>query len=116
MARAALRRLRELPVERFTPGASPVAEYHGKSLFRWAEVLAGDLSLIRRSAPRDLRGKTIVTEFIDTDGLDDLHDRGASCVVTLMPALVPDSAVARFSVAAVGAVDTIDSTFRSSCR
>jgi len=104
MARATLRRLRQLPVERFTPEASPAVEYHGKRLFRWAEVLAGDLSLIRRSAPRDLRGKTIVTEFVDTDGLDDLHDRGASCVVTLMPALVPDSAVARFSAAAIEAV------------
>jgi len=104
LARAALRRLKQLPVDRFTPPTCPAEERHGKRLFRWADVLAGDLSLIRRSAPQDLRGKTIVTEFTDPAGLDDLHDRGASCVVTLMPALVPDSAAARFSAAAIEAV------------
>jgi predicted amino acid dehydrogenase len=103
-ARASLRRLQQLPVERFTPRAWPASEGQGRRLFHWAEVLAGDLSLIRRSAPRDLRGKTVVTEFADTESLDDLHDRGASCLVTLMPALVPDSTVARFSAAAIEAV------------
>ena len=91
LARAALRRLRRLPVECFTPPTGRADENPGTRSYRWAEVLAGDLSLIRRLAPRDLRGKTIVTEFADAVGLEDLHDRGASCVVTLMPALVPDA-------------------------
>lgn len=104
LARATLRRLSQLPVERFTPPTGRADDNHGNRMFRWAEVLAGDLSLIRRSAPRDLRGKTIVTEFADPVGLEDLHDRGASCVVTLMPALVPDAAAARFSSAAIEAV------------
>jgi predicted amino acid dehydrogenase len=104
LARTALRRLRQLPVDRFSPSREAPGEQNGTRLFRWAEVLAGDLSLIRRHAPMDLRGKTVVTEFADSEGLEDLHQRGASCVVTLMPALVPDATAARFSAATIEAV------------
>mgnify|MGYP001062729029 CR=1 FL=1 len=55
--------------------------------FRWADVIAGDFAFIRRFAPPELRGKTIVTDDLSPAELDDLRRRGAATLVTLGPRL-----------------------------
>jgi predicted amino acid dehydrogenase len=60
------------------------------ALFQWADVLAGDFAYIRRFAPRDLRGKTIVTDDPSPEEIDDLAMRGASTLVTMTPPISDD--------------------------
>jgi len=60
------------------------------ALFRWAEVVAGDFAYIRRFAPPDLRGKTIVTDDPSPDEIDDLAGRGVSTLVTMTPPISDD--------------------------
>jgi predicted amino acid dehydrogenase len=69
------------PVALGQEGHSPRAE----GLFNWADVIAGDFAYIRRFAPRDLRGKTIVTDDPSPDEIDDLAARGVSTLVTMTP-------------------------------
>jgi predicted amino acid dehydrogenase len=104
IAVATLRRLSRLPVEHFVPPPGTNGGRYGKSLFRWAEVLAGDLGLIRRIAPQDLKRKIVVTECAEEEDLEDLRRRGATCLVTLMPPLAPESPIGRFSAAAIEAM------------
>lgn len=56
--------------------------------FRRADVLAGDIATLRRHAPDHLRGKTIVVEHASEADVDDLRQRGARILVTLMPPLL----------------------------
>ncbi len=60
------------------------------ALFRWADVVAGDFAYIRRFAPRDLHGKTIVTDDPSPDEIDDLAARGVSTLVTMTPPISDD--------------------------
>jgi predicted amino acid dehydrogenase len=69
------------PVARGQEGHSPRAE----ELFRWADVIAGDFAYIRRFAPRDLRGKVIITDDPSPDEVDDLAARGVATLVTMTP-------------------------------
>ena len=104
VAQASLRRLARLAPERFTLGPAALATGAGASAFRWAELLVGDARTILRAAPEDLRGKTVVTECAGEQDLEDLRRRGAECLVTLMPPLESDRAVARLGAAAIEAV------------
>ena len=104
VAHASLRRLTRLAPERFARGPAPAVAAASASLFRWAEVLAGDARTIRRAAPADLSGKTVVVESAGEQDLDELRRRGAECLVTLMPPLEPDRPAARLCAAAIEAV------------
>lgn len=53
--------------------------------FREAELLAGDFHYIRRYAPEDLTGKTILTNTTTTADVEDLKERGASRLITTTP-------------------------------
>lgn len=57
---------------------------------RWfddADVVAGDWHLVRRFAPTDLHGRTILTNTTTAADLDDLGARGVRAVVTTTPRL-----------------------------
>jgi len=69
------------PVALGQEGYDPRAE----GLFRWAEVIAGDFAFIRRFAPQDLRGKTIVTDDPSPAEIEDLRQRGVVTLVTMTP-------------------------------
>jgi len=98
VAKASVRRLTRLSPSELAGTAAAASSFH------WAEVLAGDVRTIRRCAPADLAGKTIVVESAGEQDLEDLRRRGADCLITLMPPLEPDRAVARLSAAATEAV------------
>ena len=53
--------------------------------FEWAEVLAGDFHYIRRYAPADLTGKTILTNTTTSQDVDNLQERGVHRLITTTP-------------------------------
>ena len=71
------------PVALGQEGHDPRAE----SLFKWAQVLAGDFAFIRRFAPADLSGKAIVTDDPSLAEIEDLRQRGVTTLVTMTPPL-----------------------------
>ncbi|MEM8532440.1 MAG: serine carboxypeptidase [Chloroflexota bacterium] len=58
-----------------------------EALFRWADVIAGDFAYIRRFAPPNLRGKTIITDDPSPVEIDDLRERGVQTLITMTPEL-----------------------------
>ncbi len=75
------------------------------ALFRWADVLAGEIELIRRWAPVNLKRKMVVVEAVTPADLDDLRVRGVSTVVELLNGLIGgDKPDWRWSAAAVEAM------------
>lgn len=55
------------------------------SLFNEAEIIAGDWHYIRRFAPDNLTGKTILTQTLRTADLDWLKNAGAERAITTTP-------------------------------
>ncbi|NTW02600.1 MAG: serine carboxypeptidase, partial [Oscillochloris sp.] len=72
------------PVALGQEGHDPRAEKH----FQWAHVIAGDFAFIRRFAPEDLKGKTIVTDDPSPEEIEDLRQRGVTTLVTMHPPLL----------------------------
>jgi len=56
-----------------------------KKWFDWATVVCGDWHFIRRYAPDDLTGKTIITQTLRTADLDWLRTTGAKQAITTTP-------------------------------
>ncbi len=71
------------PVALGQEGYDPRAAEH----FAWANVIAGDFAYIRRFAPTDLAGKTIVTDDPSPAEIEDLRRRGVTTLVTMTPPL-----------------------------
>lgn len=92
-----LAQLRNASFRRIFPQAGRPGQPRNPQPFAWADVIAGDMGAIRRYAPRDLKKKIIVTERADEEDVADLRERGASMLVTTMPALGGD--VSRLSAA-----------------
>jgi predicted amino acid dehydrogenase len=103
LAGPTLERLREAG---FTQLSNPVPAARGRAaaLFRWADVLAGDLAIIRAWAPAALKRKTVVVESALPADLADLRARGVSLVVALYDALADGAGDQRWSSAAVEAM------------
>jgi len=98
-----LRNLRAQPMSCLVP--SPKKTRRLRSLFNWAEVLAGDVHAIRSlSDGVDVRRKIVVVESAADPDLDDLRDRGVSTLVTLMPSLDPADTLGRMSAATLEAL------------
>ncbi len=58
-----------------------------KKWFDWATVICGDWHYIRRYAPDDLTGKTIITQTLRKDDLDWLRTTGAKEAITTTPVM-----------------------------
>lgn len=71
------------PIALGQEGHDPSAE----ALFNWAQVVAGDFAYIRRFAPADLSGKTIITDDPSPAEIADLRSRGVTTLVTMHPPL-----------------------------
>ncbi len=75
-----------------------------RRLVHRAEILAGDVRMIRRCADDGLLHKTVVVDCAGPADVADLRRRGVSILVTMMPSLIPDEPLARHPAAVVEAV------------
>lgn len=57
------------------------------SVFNKSEVIVGDFHQIRRYAPLDLKGKTIITNTVTEDDRKDLKSRGVEWLITTTPVM-----------------------------
>ncbi|EFO80425.1 shikimate/quinate 5-dehydrogenase [Oscillochloris trichoides DG-6] len=78
------------PIALGQEGHDPRAE----RAFGWAHVIAGDFAFIRRFAPKDLKGKVIVTDDPSPQEIEDLRQRGVVTLVTMHPPLTDEGGVA----------------------
>ncbi|HHY18824.1 MAG TPA: quinate 5-dehydrogenase [Firmicutes bacterium] len=63
-----------------------VVEKFGKH-YQWADIIAGDFLLIKQHMPKNLLGKTIITNTTTKDDVEDLRKRGVELLVTTTPEL-----------------------------
>ena len=105
-----LSRLQSASVSRLFPVLGDEPGLETSARFRWADLLAGDVRMIRRYAPSNLRHRTVVVPYARPEDIEDLAERGVSILVTLMPAVGPETDLADQSAAVVEAlcVATID--------
>ncbi len=97
-----LSRLCDTPFRRIYPQPGEPGHERISEPFEWANVLAGDSGAIRRYAPDKLQHKTIVVEWATEEDSADFQQRGASILVTMMPAL-DGGLLGRWSAATVEA-------------
>lgn len=55
--------------------------------YAWADVIAGDFHYIRRHMPSDLRGKTILTQTITPDDVEELRRRRVRRLIADFPSM-----------------------------
>ena len=53
--------------------------------YQAADIIAGDFLFIRKHLPDRLEGKTIITNTVTSRNIDELRDRGVSCLATTTP-------------------------------
>ena len=99
-----LEQLKDAPFRRLNPQPGQSGTQRAEGPFEWADLLAGDMNVIRRYAPPLLRRKTIIVESAQEEDLDDMRRRGASIVVTLMPSLEAKGSLGRWSPAVIEGV------------
>ncbi len=99
-----LDQLSDAPFRRLLPQAGTPGTPRNPDPFNWADVIAGDIGAIRRYAPPVLRHQTIVIEWAAEEDLEDLRRRGAAIAVTIMPSLVEEGGLGRWSAATIEAL------------
>lgn len=77
--------LRDEPFRRIFPQPGKPGVARSSAPFQWAQFIAGDIGAIRRYAPMDLKGKTIITEALSPEDEADLRDRGVAMAITTIP-------------------------------
>ncbi len=88
VARVVLPAITKLPQDWFYPtGAKQESSVEGKGTkyYAWADVIAGDTHYAKRYAPRDLSGKTILTQTITEADRAWMKDRGVARLITTTP-------------------------------
>ena len=99
-----LDQLRQFSYNKLYPQPNGDAESKTTTPFQWADILAGDIGAIRKYAPQNLKNKTIVVEHASQEDLEDLRQRQAAFVVTLMPSFTEVSGLGKWSAATFEAV------------
>lgn len=99
-----LDQLSSAPFHRLQPRPGEPGTERPADAFQWADILAGDIGAIRRYAPATLKHKTVVVEWATNEDLADLRDRGATILVTMMPALDGRGELGRWSAATLEAI------------
>lgn len=102
-AERTLEQLHDAPFRRITPQPGLPSTPRYTEPFDWADILAGDIGAILRYAPHSLTHKTIVVDYALPANVEELQQRGAATLVTLMPALV-NGEISRWSVATMEAL------------
>ncbi|WP_180970028.1 quinate 5-dehydrogenase [Deinococcus planocerae] len=88
VARLALPAITKLPQDWFYPTGDKQetsVEGQGTRLYAWADVIAGDTHYAKRYAPRDLIGKTILTQTITEADRAWMKERGVARLITTTP-------------------------------
>ncbi|WP_019585010.1 hypothetical protein [Deinococcus apachensis] len=88
VAQLALPAITKLPQDWFYPtGAKQETSVAGKGTryYAWADVIAGDTHYAKRYAPRDLTGKTILTQTITEADRAWMKERGVARLITTTP-------------------------------
>ncbi|GBF04100.1 hypothetical protein DAERI_010272 [Deinococcus aerius] len=88
VAQLALPAITKLPQDWFYPtGAKQETSVAGKGTryYAWADVIAGDTHYAKRYAPRDLTGKTILTQTITEADRVWMKERGVARLITTTP-------------------------------
>lgn len=88
IAKLALPAITKLPQDWFYPtGAKQESSIEGKGTryYAWADVIAGDTHYAKRYAPRDLKGKTILTQTITEADRLWMKERGVARLITTTP-------------------------------
>lgn len=75
------------PFRRIFPQPGKPGVSRSTAPFEWAHIIAGDVGAIRRYAPDQLPGKTIITEAAGPADIADLRRRGVETLITTMPPL-----------------------------
>jgi predicted amino acid dehydrogenase len=99
-----LDQLKDAAFDRLQPVSGGPTEPRDSGAFDWADILAGDIGVIRRHAPAQLKRKTVVVESATEEDLADLRERGVNIVVTMMPALDGRGELGRWSAAVIEAI------------
>jgi predicted amino acid dehydrogenase len=99
-----LDQLKDAAFDRLQPLPGGPTEPRDAGAFEWADILAGDIGVIRRHAPAELKRKTVVVEWATEEDLADLRERGVNIIVTMMPALDGRGELGRWSAATIEAV------------
>jgi predicted amino acid dehydrogenase len=85
-AKWAMPHLADKPFRRLHPiGKGPAHDARLEKDCAWADVLAGDFAFIRRYAPHNLRGRTILTDDPSPAEIQDLKERGVHTLITMTP-------------------------------
>lgn len=88
IAKFALPAITKLPQDWFYPtGAKQETSIEGKGTkyYAWADVIAGDTHYAKRYAPKDLTGKTILTQTITEADRGWMKERGVARLITTTP-------------------------------
>ena len=88
VAKLALPVITKLPQDWFYPtGDKQESSVEGKGTryYAWADVIAGDTHYAKRYAPRDLKGKTILTQTITEADRVWMKERGVARLITTTP-------------------------------
>lgn len=56
-----------------------------ENFYHWADVIAGDYIYIQRHMPDQLTGKTILTNTVTAENLNELKNRGIATLITTTP-------------------------------
>lgn len=99
-----LNRLQTVSLFKLSPVLAGGPRLETSARFGWADVLAGDIRMIRYFAPQKLTHKTVIVPFASPEDVEDLRERGVSILVTLMPTLEGDLDLAQHSAAVVEAL------------
>jgi predicted amino acid dehydrogenase len=89
-ARVAMPLLTRRPYVSFFPRGPAGENLQIRMLRPWvqrADIVVGDLSLIRHYCPSDMRNKVVLTDSIDDEALADLRQRGVRVVCSTMPSI-----------------------------
>lgn len=92
-SRAAMPFLTRRPYGSFFPrgrAAEGIQQRELARFFQRADVVVGDLRLLRHYAPKDMSHLTVVTDSIDEDGLGFFRQRGVDVVCATTPSVFPD--------------------------
>lgn len=88
VAHLVLPAITKLPQDWFYPtGAKQETSVEGKGTryYAWADVIAGDTHYVKRYAPKDLRGKTVLTQTITEADRGWMQERGVARLITTTP-------------------------------
>ena len=88
VARTVLPVITELPQDWFYPTGKKQEssrEASGTPYYSWADVIAGDTHYVKRYAPRDLSGKTVLTQTITPADRAWMKERGVRRLITTTP-------------------------------